>query len=191
MANDDQGFEAMALDRIASQANGLIDGIAARMGMPPGAKKYTREEERREWTHTPYPDPQERMSKALEMHLQGATSEEITDALYPNLRKLITTSRPNVPEQIAFAKQMRSHVGWPEQVPSFDGLGTGFAPDQPAAPPMAEPVAPEPPPLPEPAMPEVQPPTPAGGLMPVMPALEQVRNPAPPVLPGIMNGIGG
>lgn len=114
------GFEEAVSQRINSQMSAMIDAIAGTMGTPPGSKTYTKQEEIDEWLFSPISDPQERMNKALEMHMQGATGETITDFLYPNLRRLIGTGRTRPDEQIKFAREMRKAVGWPDMAASAD-----------------------------------------------------------------------
>ncbi len=162
----DQGLEESVLSRIAGMTDELIDGVAGKLGLPPGGKRYTMAEQIAEWTYSPYADPQSRMDKALELHLQGATPEKITDELYPNLRRLVTTGRTRPDEQIAFARQMRKQVGWPDEVPTVEGLLMNTPTAQPAPSPLTEPapvevptapVMPAPPPMTAPP-----PPAPAG-----------------------------
>lgn len=105
---DRQGFEEAALARIAQQLDPMADATAGQMGMPPGAKRYTAEDELVQWNYSPIASPQVRVETMIELHAAGKSLEEITDAVYPNRRRLITTGRTRPDEQIAFAKQMAS-----------------------------------------------------------------------------------
>jgi hypothetical protein len=139
----DQSFEEQALQRILGQMDPMIDAFAQRLGMPPGSKRYTTAEQVSQWTYTPYPDPQERMNKALELHLAGKTPEEIDDELYPNKRRVIEAGRTRPDERISYAREMRRQVGWPD-APDMTldllGLGQGGAPPMPSTPPVEEPM---------------------------------------------------
>lgn len=141
MAND-PGFEESVISSVNAMMDAMIDAVSGSMGTPPGAKAYTRQEQIDEWMFTPIPDPQERMNKALEMHVQGATPETITDFLYPNLRRLVTNGR-RPDEQIAFAREMRKLAGWPTIAPQTDEQIAATIPTVPQSPaaPVLDPTA--------------------------------------------------
>lgn len=181
-----ESYEETALQRVLGVADEVIDGVAARMGLPPGGKTWTRAEEIGEWTFTPFPDPQERMNKALELHLSGKTPEEITDALYPNIRRTVTTGRPKVDEQIAYARSMRPVIGWPDEPPPLDDLRlAGLA----AMPPMQAP-PPEPAPAPVQPTPMATPEASAPMTPPAMSPGPMASTPRPAILPAF-NEMGG
>lgn len=100
------GFEEAALQRILGSVDSMAEATAGQMGMPPGAKRYSEAEQLAEWNYSPIASPQARVEAMIELHMAGKSLEEITDAVYPNRRRLITTGRTRPDEQIAFAKQM-------------------------------------------------------------------------------------
>ncbi len=187
---DVPGFEEAFQQAVSTQADAMIDGIAGVMGTPPGAKRYTRQEMLDEWNFSPIADPQERMNKALEMHVQGATGETITDFLYPNVRRLIETGRTKPDEQDAFAREMRKLAGWPDVAPQTDEEVAATIPPvpQPPVPPAMSPMDPmaaQMPMQPAPApMPVAPPPVPAPMANPMQPM------PAPPIF-NPLSGLGG
>lgn len=177
---EQKGYEEAVISAINSQMDAMINGVAGTMGLPPGAKRYTRQEQIDEWNYSPIADAQERMNKALELHMLGKTPEEITDELYPNVRRLIQTGRTRPDEQIAFAREMRKTAGWPDEVLPLDDTGlplemqVGMAQPQqqqpmmqPAPAPMPAP-APPPAPMPMPASPSMQQQPPPMGANPLM-----------------------
>lgn len=176
---DGKGFEDSVLEAIGGQTDSMIDAIAGTMGLPPGAKRYTRQEQIDEWNFSPITDPQERMNKAVELHMQGATGSTITDFLYPNVRKLIGSTRIRPDEQIQFAREMRKAVGWPDAPDPLDDTGlpiemqmamAGGHPDQqPALPPMDPMAAQMPPQMPMQPPAPVAPPVPAPMANPMQP----------------------
>lgn len=101
------GFEQAVLDRISQMVDPMADAMADAMGLPPAAKKYSEREQLEMWNYSPEPSPQKRVEWMLSLKMQGQSNEQITDAVYPNRRTLVTSGRPNVTEQIKFAKEMR------------------------------------------------------------------------------------
>lgn len=103
---DRLGFEEAVLQRIDQTMDPMVDAVAQRLGTPPGAKTYTTDEQLTEWNFSPIADPAQRVEAMLALKAQGQTNEQITDAIYPNRRRLITTGRPRADQQIAFAREM-------------------------------------------------------------------------------------
>lgn len=103
---DRLGFEEAVLQRIDQMMDPMVDAVAQRLGTPPGAKTYTTDEQLTEWNFSPIADPAQRVEAMLTLKMQGRTDEEITDAIYPNRRRLITTGRPRIDEQVKFAREM-------------------------------------------------------------------------------------
>lgn len=166
-----QGFEETVIQSILSQLDSMEDGVAGQMGLGPETVRYSRQQQIEEWTFSPYPDPQERMNRAVLLHMQGATQEQITDDLYPKLRRLVTTGRTRSEEQEKYAREMRRLVGWPDDVPVIDGALDipGMAPMlPPEPPPLVQPPAAVPvqdvAPLPDPGPVPTPPPMPAQGM---------------------------
>lgn len=149
---DNGSLEDAIINRVMSQMDEFPDAMAARMGMPPGGKNYSEADQLKMATFSPVADPHERMQVAMSMLQQGATVEDVTDHLYPDLRKLVTTGRRRIDEQIAFAKTLRgqidtkmpTHPQEPPPVPPAPMLSQpmGMAPQMPA---------PAPPQMPQPA----------------------------------------
>jgi hypothetical protein len=104
------GFEEAVLRRIDQMADPMAEAAANMMGMPPGGKKYSQSEIDAEWNWSPMASPQVRVEAMLELKALGKTDEEITDAVYPNRRRLIKTSHPNINEQIKFAKAQNARM---------------------------------------------------------------------------------
>lgn len=102
------GFEEAALSRILDGIDGMVDAASSMMGTPPGARTYTTDEQLTEWNFSPIADPAQRVEAMLTLKMQGRTDEEITDAIYPNRRRLITTGRPRIDEQVKFAREMNA-----------------------------------------------------------------------------------
>lgn len=185
---DQPGYEESVISAITTSMDAVIDAIAGQMGTPPGAKSYTRQEQIDEWNYSPIEDAQERMNKALEMHVQGATAETITDFLYPNVRRLIGTGRTRPDEQIQFAREMRKAAGWPTIEPQTDEQVAATIPPvpQPPAPPMLPPMDPMAAAGPAPMMP------PAPVAAPVPAPMANPMQPTPAAVPwNPLTGIGG
>ena len=153
---DKPGFEEAALRRIGQQLEPMADAAAGVMGMPPGGTKYSQSEQLETWNYSPIADPRVRVETMLELKALGKTDEEITDALYPKRRQLITTGRPQTAAQIRFAKEMDTLMMKQGEALGMPMPEASPAPQpEPAAPSMpAEPVqsfAPEIAPTPAPA----------------------------------------
>lgn len=166
-----QGFE----DAVSQGVNDLMDvmpkAMATGLGMPPGGKQYTQAEVDAEWNYSPIADPHARVQTMLQMKLLGKTAEEITDMVYPNRRRLITTGRPRVSEQIAFAQQMDRRMAklmgeYQQQagIPAQPDTAVGANMPAPMMSPPASPPLPDPGPLP---------PAPAAASQPVVSMLDQ------------------
>lgn len=153
---DEIGVEQAALDRIMADWDAMAEATASRMGMPPGGKRYTEQEQLEMWNYSPIATPGERVTAMVQLYSLGKTVEEITDAIYPKRRQAIETSHPNPKRRVAYARDMvkameRQAAQLGMQIPS---------PDAPAAlpvPPLAAPMlptapvaGPEPPMMPAP-----------------------------------------
>lgn len=158
---DRKSFEDAVIDRIMSQMDDMVDGVAARLGLPPGAKRYTPDEQLKMATFSPITDPNERMMKAAEMLGQGATVEDVTDALYPDIRKLIETTRRLPEERIAFARTLRGQIDQkmstaPQTLPESPAPAWSapapMTPEQPLTPAAPMMQAPSTPQMPQPVM---------------------------------------
>lgn len=183
MANQ-KGFEDLVIEAVVSQLDAMEEGVAGQMGLGPETGRYTTQQQVDEWLFTPYPDPQERMNRALLLHMQGASPEDITDDLYPKRRRLVTTGRTRPDEQTRYAREMRRAAGEPDEPPTIDGAISlpGMAPTVvPEPAPLVQPTAPAPPSDGPPmAMPPAAPPQP----MPSQGAVRPSFNP----LTGMMGG---
>lgn len=102
------GFEEAALSRILDGIDGMVDAASSMMGTPPGARTYSTDEQLTEWNFSPIADPAQRVEAMLTLKMQGQSDEQITDAIYPNRRRLITAGRPRVDEQVKFAREMNA-----------------------------------------------------------------------------------
>lgn len=105
MANR-QGFEDAVLERIGQTIDPMVNAVSSRLGPAPDTKKYTASDQLAEWNYSPIASPQQRVEAMLTMKMQGKSDEEITDFVYPNRRRLITTGRTRADEQIAYAREM-------------------------------------------------------------------------------------
>lgn len=147
-----RGYEEEVLTRIDGMLDPLSEATADMMGLPPGGKRYTQAEIDAEWNFSPIGDPQVRAETMLQLKQLGKTNEEITDQVYPNRRRLITTSRPLVSDQIAFAKG---------QARRLEKMRAEQAPPPPS--PLDQQAPPDPPmpaaPVPEPQMAQSAPPS--------------------------------
>ncbi len=163
----DKGYEDVAIQRINGMLDPMAKAMAQGMGMPPGGQKYSESDELEQWNYSPIADPRVRVEAMLELKQLGKTDEEITDAVYPNRRRLIATGRPQISAQISFAKQMDKKMaklgaqfgqeqGAGLQAQPFKDVGADFTP----APTMAPSPAPAPAEQPEPlASAPIQPPS--------------------------------
>lgn len=166
-----QGFEETVIERINQMVDPMADAAAGLMGMPPGGKRYTQAEIDNEWNFSPLADPKTRAETMLALKQLGKSDEEITDAVYPKRRRLITTGRPKIADQLSFAKAQANRMAKlavemgmfpaptdrPAEVqaqPDRAVGGTDPAPTMPppAAPAPVPPVAPAPSPLDAPFM---------------------------------------
>ena len=164
---DKPGFEEAALRRIGQQLEPMADAAAGVMGMPPGGTKYSQSEQLETWNYSPIADPRVRVETMLELKALGKTDEEITDALYPKRRQLITTGRPQTAAQIRFAKEMDTLM---TKQGEMTGMGLQGQPDQAVGATMPAPtMAPSPTPPAEPVQsfaPEIAPtPAPAPSML--------------------------
>lgn len=100
------GFEEAALQRIGEQFDAMADAFANEAGLPPGGKRYSTDEQLAEWNYSPIADPVTRAETMAHLLGMGVSVEKITDQIYPNRRRLVTTGRTKVEEQIKYAQQM-------------------------------------------------------------------------------------
>lgn len=103
---ENQGYEQAALDRIAVQWEPMAEAAANLMGMPPGGKRYSEQEQLEMWNASPIASPEERINTMIQLYGLGKTVEEITDAIYPQRRKIIEASHPSPDRRIRYAQDM-------------------------------------------------------------------------------------
>lgn len=103
---DRAGVEETAINRALDVVDGLITAAPGLMGTPPGAQRYSQDEQLAMWNKSPIADPRQRVDAMLTLKQQGKTNEEITDLIYPERRKLAATGRTRAAEQIQFARDM-------------------------------------------------------------------------------------
>lgn len=169
----DKGFEQAVIDRVNAQLEPMAEAAAQAMGMPPGGQKYSEKDQLALWCFSPISSPEERVSTMLQLKALGQTDEQITDAIYPERRKIIQAHHPSISKQIAYARQMDNLM---------EKQGQAFAAEiKQQGSPLMQPAAP----LPEPA--------PAPTPQPMMPTPEPVAPtaPAPSVLDTPLSMIGG
>jgi hypothetical protein len=176
---DTPGFESAVLSKVLAQIDGMVEATASAMGMPPDGKQYSQREIDDEWNFSPIADPQQRATTMIGLKQSGKTDEEITDTVYPNRRRLVTTGRPKLSDQIAFAQQqskrMAKMLAEQQQQSMPSSLDAFSAP------------LPDPGPLPPPPMgmmgmgPQAQPVQAVGASMP--PAPMMAPSPVPPPAP--------
>lgn len=157
---DSPGFEEEVLSRIEAQLDPMSEAAAVLMGMPPGGKTYTKQDQLALWNSSPYATPQARVEAMLTMKDQGMSDEDITNRVYPERFGLIKMSRPKVQDQIRFAADMRKQMeqeaakaGMPPLPETGQSFGTAVT-QMPSgvATPMTDPMAPSPvAPMPQPA----------------------------------------
>jgi hypothetical protein len=110
MPSTDKGFEQAVIDGIIGQLPTLATSVAQQMGTPPGAKRYSQQEQDEQWNFSPIADPRTRAETMIQLKALGKSNEEITDAIYPNRRRLVETGRPDHTERIRFARQMKARM---------------------------------------------------------------------------------
>src|SRR5438045_3615937 len=84
-------IEEAALQRIGEQFDAMADAFANEAGLPPGGKRYSTDEQLAEWNYSPIADPVTRAETMAQLLGMGVSVEKITDQIYPNRRRLVTT----------------------------------------------------------------------------------------------------
>lgn len=118
------GVEDAAITKILAAIDPLISATAAQQGKPPASATYSTEEQVQMATFSPYRDPDTAIAVMVQQGLAAGKKpqdlvDEIADNVYPNLRKLIETGRPQLQERIEYGKFLAREIpkrgGWSGQ----------------------------------------------------------------------------
>jgi len=122
-----QGFEESLLSAIGESWEPMVRAMERALGPASGTTSFTKEDQIRMATFTPYPDPAQRQQAIITLLQQGATQEQVTDEIYPQLRKLISLAGPKIKDQIAYAKQLRTEIDKHEEKERTEATANAMA----------------------------------------------------------------
>lgn len=122
----DPGFEEAMIKQIENTWHPMVEAMERAMGPAFGTKPYTKEEQIRLATFTPYPDPARRQQQIISLLQQGKSAEEVTDAIYPKLRGILKLAGPSIKDQIAYAKRLRTMIDQSDQQQQTVDLANEF-----------------------------------------------------------------
>lgn len=118
------GLEEAVIQKLLSAIDPLINATASQQGRPPASATYSTDDQVNMATFSPYRDPDTAIAVMLQQGMAMGKKpqdlvDEIADNVYPNLRRLIETGRPNLGERIEYGKFLAHEIpkrgGWPGQ----------------------------------------------------------------------------
>lgn len=124
-----EGLEESFIKMALAQFQPMVDGLSRAFGPAQGALPYTEREQVDLATFSPYNDATERQKKIMELLQSGHNMEQVTDQIYPRLRKLIELSGTDVRTRIAYAKHLTEKISQHQQRQGVQPLQEPIAPD--------------------------------------------------------------
>lgn len=124
-----EGLEERFLTMALAQFQPIVEGMMREFGPAAGAVPYSEREQIELATYTPYEDPVDRQKKIVELLHGGHNMEQVTDQIYPRLRKLIELSGTDVRTRIAYAKHLTEKISQHQQNQGVQPLQQPLAPD--------------------------------------------------------------